>query len=184
MKTITITINISTEEQQPLTIKSSIQEQINFHLKEKELAEKQMRERVKELFKIREEILNNLNEQVGADVWFKPNREETYYLEIKLTYAFKENIAVSLGFRDGIYKNTSFNDWDIYVATPLTDEIVFGEIKYRKPILDKIEFHITPSHRRFKKEDGFGYVTMFTDLSEVHKKLEKDYITYFTNATK
>ena len=73
MKTITITINISEETQQPLTIASSIQEQINFHLKEKELAEQQIKNRVQELFKVRDTLLEQLNKEVGADVWFVKN---------------------------------------------------------------------------------------------------------------
>jgi hypothetical protein len=71
MKTITITINISEEVQKPLTIKSSIQEQINFHLKEREKANiltAQIKEKSREVLN---EMLLKLNKSLGENVWFQ-----------------------------------------------------------------------------------------------------------------
>jgi hypothetical protein len=169
MKTITITIDISEETQQPLTVKSTIQEQINFHLKEKETAEKIKKQLNTAIKDLTEETLKELNNRVGADVWF---RDRDSFNRI--------------GFRDGIYKNTCYNDWDISISYTVK-EVVFGELKYTVPILEKgIKTLLEPSERNFKawrnKEDQKKYT--ITDLDTVHKYLEKDYITYFTNQIK
>lgn len=183
MKTITFTIKISEDsDTAELSIKSSIQQQIDYHLKQKELAEQQIKTRVHELFKVRDSLLEQLNKELGADAWFVKNKGE-YYPSMEIV-PFEKSLCVSIGFRDGIYKNTPYNDWDIYVSTPLSKKIVYGNIEYCKPKLDEVKLYLIPTERKNKKEYGFVYYKEFKDLSEVHSLAEKDYITYFTNLHK
>ena len=169
MKTITITINISSEEQQPLTIKSSIQEQINFHLKEKESAIQSTITLQKAVISLRDKILSELNEKVGSEVWF-----------------LKKDYYNKLSFKDGIRRNTCYDDWNITIYYD-TKEVVFGQIKYEVPIVENgLKVVLEPTVRNneewVSKENQKKYI--ITDLDQVHKHLEKDYLIYFTNETK
>jgi hypothetical protein len=166
MKTITITININSEEQKPLTIKSSIQEQINFHLKEKEIARQNTIALQKGVIKLRDEILSELNEKVGSEVWFSKETKEGYYYN-------------ELSFKDGIRRNTSYDDWNITIDYD-TKEVVFGQIRYKVPIVENgLKIVLAPAHKNSLNWQHRKYYTI-TDLNDVHKYLEKDYLTYFT----
>ena len=121
MKTITISITIS-EEIQPSTIKSSIQEQIAFHLKEKERAIKLTEQIKKESKNILNEILLELNKKVGEDVW--------YHLQNLLQIQFKGN-SIKAEFTQ--------------------EKVEFGDIIYYKPNLESLKFilvHSNPSMYR------------------------------------
>ena len=101
MTTITITISVMDEPQKPLTIKSTIQEQIEFHLKEQKNAieiEKQLETEIKEKLK---EIADALNAKVGEDIWVmsEKNSWRTYpeiqfgkKNAVKLTYDTKKTV--------------------------------------------------------------------------------------------
>jgi len=178
MKTITITINISDNQQ--TTVKDDIQSKIVYHLEQKELCKQQLKDRLKKLFKIRETMLKQLNKEVGEKVWFV-SKEGEYYPN----FGYKGSVAVSMGFRDGIYKNTPYNDWDINIITPAKETITFGEISYTKLDLEKIKFQIAPTEKNNKlRSTQQKSEYYFTDLEQVHKFLEKDYITYFTHKNK
>lgn len=167
MKTITITINIS-EEVQPLTIKSSIQEQINFHLKEKERAKENRIILQKGIISLRDKILSELNEKVGSKVWFSKENDRGHYYN-------------QLYFKDGIRRNTPYDDWNITISYDKKD-VVFGQIEYEVPIIDnglKVVLEPTEENNRSNRKK---YI--ITDLNQVHKYLEKDYLTYFTNGIK
>jgi len=173
MKTITITINISEESQQPLTIKSSIQEQINFHLKEKEKALKSTIALQKGVIELRDKILLELNEKVGSEVWFSKATPQGYYYN-------------TLWFKNGIYKNTCYDDWNITIFYD-KKEVVFGQIKYEVPIVEnglKIVLEPTEENKKEWKNKSNHKKYIITDLDEVHKHLEKDYLTFFTNNLK
>jgi hypothetical protein len=170
MKTITITINISEEIQQPLTIKSSIQEQINFHLNEKEKARESKIILQKGVISLRDKILKELNEKVGSEVWFSKHTKEGYYYN-------------TLWFKDGIRRNTCYDDWNITISYD-TKEIIFGQIKYEVPIVEngfKVVLEPTESNNKNWKDKSSTKSYIITDLDAVHKHLEKDYLTYFTN---
>jgi len=171
MKTITITINISEEVQQPLTVKASIQEQINFHLQEKVRARNSTIELQKGVKVLRDNILKELNEKVGCDVWYSKQTKEGYYYN-------------QLGFKDGIIKNTPYDDWNIIISYS-TREVIFGEIKYTVPIVEKgLKVVLEPTEQNGKNWRGTKQSYVITDLEQVHKYLEKDYLTYFTNGVK
>lgn len=183
MKTITITISIQEEKVQ--TIKGSIMEQINIATANQTLAKKLINQRANELFKIRETIMNQLNETIGADAWFVREREEkSYYPSLRRNHkSYRDTshcgncFAVSIGFRDGVYKNTPYNDWDLYIQTPLKEKVVYGNIEYSEPILDVVEMYLVRTNHN--QNNKFDYAFKIEDLAEVHKHLEKDYITYF-----
>jgi hypothetical protein len=111
MKTITITINISEEVQQPLSIKSSIQEQIKYHLQEKE-REASITAQIKEKTKqILNDILLELNKKVGENVWYS-----------------KQNL-LEIGFKGNS------------IRAELTQKrIEFGNIVYYKTDLESLKF--------------------------------------------
>lgn len=173
MKTIIITISISEEVQEPLTIKSSIQEQIDFHLKEKEKALESKKVLQKAVISLRNEILAELNKKVGSEVWLSKQTEKGYYYN-------------QLYFKDGIRRNTPYDDWNITISYD-TKKVVFGKIEYEVPIVENgLKVVLEPTeenHKQWKsKENQRKYV--ITDLDQVHKHLEKDYLTYFTNGIK
>ena len=117
MKTITITISISEETQTPLTIKSSIQEQINFHLKEKEKANiltAQIKEKSKQVLN---EMLLELNKSIGENVWFNMQN----LLEIK----FKAS-CIRANFTQ--------------------ERVQFGNIVYYKSNLESLKFLLVHSN--------------------------------------
>ena len=173
MKTITITINISEETQQPLTIASSIQEQINFHLKERERAKESRIILQKAIINLRDKILLELNDKVGGEVWFSKQTKEGYYYN-------------TLYFKDGIRRNTCYDDWNIIISYD-TKKVVFGQMEYEVPIVEnglKIVLEATHHNHENRKEKYMQKKYIITDLEQVHKHLEKDYITYFTNGTR
>ena len=173
MKTITITINISEEVQEPLTIAPSIQEQINFHLKEKEKALESKKVLQKGVICLRDKILSELNEKVGSKVWFSKATKEGYYYN-------------TLYFKNGIYRNTCYDDWNITISYD-TKEVVFGQIKYEVPIVENgLKIVLEPTHKNQQnwKDRVNQKKYIITDLDQVHKCLEKDYITFFTNNQK
>lgn len=162
MRTIVITIELPNVEQQ--TVKSTIQEHIAFHLKEKEKAKEVHNTLVKQCENLLEQVRNELNTHVGEEVWFK-GRDK-----------------FSIGFRDGIYKNTPYNDWDIRVNYNAR-KVKYGEIEYTVPNVENgIKLTLEPSEENRKAWKNVSHQKQFniTDLSEVHKYLEKDYLTYFT----
>lgn len=169
MKTIIITINISEETQQPITIKSSIQEQINYHLKEKEKAKENIIILQKSIITLRDKILSELNEKVGSEVWFSKQTKEGYYYN-------------TLYFKDGIRRNTCYDDWNITISYD-TKQVVFGQIKYEVPIVEnglKVVLEPTEKNRQQWKSKENQKKYIITDLDQVHRYLEKDYLTYFT----
>lgn len=173
MKKITITISISEETQQPLAIASSIQEQINFHLKEKERAKESRIILQKGVISLRDKILSELNEKVGSEVWFSKQTEKGYYYN-------------QLYFKDGIRKNTCFDDWNITISYD-TKEVVFGQIRYEVPIVEnglKVVLEPTEENNKNWKDKSNQKKYIIKDLDQVHKYLEKDYLTYFTNVIK
>lgn len=113
MKTITITINISEEIQQPLTIKSSIQEQITFHLKEKENAKKLKIQINKQIKNSLIPIALELNAKVGENLWTLR----------------KEGLEIGFG-------TTSLR------VEFSSERITFGNIEYYKPNIKSIEHQI------------------------------------------
>ena len=170
MKTITITINISEEKQEPLTIKSSIQEQINFHLKEKQKAKESKIALQEAVISLRDKILLELNEKVGGEVWFSKATPQGYYYN-------------TLWFKNGIYKNTCYDDWNITISYD-NRKVIFGQIEYEVPIVENgLKVVLEPTHTNQKnwKDKSSQKKYIITDLDIVHKHLEKDYLTYFTN---
>jgi hypothetical protein len=139
------------------------------------------------MFKIREELMQQMNETVGADVWFVKNFDVNSYnptisRKHKHFQSADQCFAVKIGFSDGIYRNTPYNDWDLYIQTPLKGEVKYGEIKYNEPNLDIIEMYLVKSNHNqtFRMGDSDKISYKIEDINEVHKHLEKDYITYFT----
>lgn len=176
MKTITITIEI--KEQEKETLKGSIIERIETVKINKLNAEEGIKERVKELIKIKNSILDKFNQDLGEGVWFEDKRGRYYPNMSRGHKEFSDKnrcFAVSIGFRDGIYRNTCFNVWDLYIQTPLKEEVVLGQIKYREPKLDTIEMYLVGSDEVKK-----GRVYKIENIEDIHTILEDDYITYFS----
>lgn len=113
MKTITITINISEETQQPLTIKSSIQEQINFHLKQKKLSNRLILDLKSKAIDLLQQLKVKLNESVGEDVWV--NRQN----------------RLEIGFASNIVR-----------AEFSSEKITFGNIEYYKPSIESLKIEV------------------------------------------
>lgn len=171
MKTISFTIKV--KEEQEVKIKDTIQGKIAYHLEQKELSKKQVGVRVKELFDIRDTLMQQLNDEVGENVWFFDDNG-TYHPR------HEKGMGVTIGFRDGVYKNTPYNDWDIYITTPMSEKIEYGEISYQMPKLDEIRLYISSTEKNERSRPSITNYIEFTDLNEVHKLLENDYKTYFT----
>ncbi len=113
MKTITIIISISEEVQEPLTIKSSIQEQILFHLREKTQAEKIIRELKSQAREMLSGIKEKLNEKVGANLW--------YTMDDRLEVQFR-----------GVIIRAEYS----------SEKITFGNIEYYKPSAESLKLEI------------------------------------------
>lgn len=131
MKTITISITISEEIQQPLTIKSSIQERIAYHLIEKEKAIKLTEEIKKESKKALGEILLGLNEKVGESVWC--------HVQNLPRIKFKANTIEAV-----------FDQ----------ERVEFGNIVYYKPILDSLTFRLIHCNRSMYRPDVVEFVSI------------------------
>jgi len=177
-KTITITFEV----QDSVTLKGSIMEKISKFNENKELAISQTKQRVEALHEIKNEVLAQLNKEVGEDVWFIDRWSEgSYSKECNRrhvgykgdNYMNETAFAVKISFKDGVVRNTCYNDWDLYIQSP-NEEIKYGKLDYLKPNLDIIEMYLVGS------EQNRGKVYLIKDISEIHTYLEKDYITYFT----
>lgn len=166
---ITITIEIR-QQIQPITIQASIAEKIKHFNEASNIAKEQRLELQRNIIKLRDTMLAELNQGVGVELW-------------KLdTHSFNK-----IGFRDGIYKNTCYNDWDIEIWYE-SKVIKLGELNYIQPNVEKgIYIKLTSTHRNheYSRIKGNNQVVHnVTDLSKVHELCEKDYLTYFTHISK
>ena len=173
-KTITITF----EAQEPSqTIQGTIAEQIKTFKENEELARSQRKQRVKHLDQIKNEFMSQLNQEVGEDVFFNESGDEgKFYPSFKRNHVDrKQGIAfgVKLGFNDGMTRNTCYSCWELWFQSP-TSKVQLGELNYLQPNLDVIEVYLVDKVRRD------GKIILINDVSEIHKHLEKDYLTYFT----
>ena len=117
MKTIKIEITIS--EGTENNIVSDIKQQIEFHLEQKKIAHKQKVQLQNLITQTRETIKKELNQFLGSEAWFDDKHD------------FR-----SLGFRDGIYRNTCYNSFDIIVKYDV-ETVKYGTIEYTVPNLVK-----------------------------------------------
>ena len=177
MKIITFNIPDSNE----LTIKGSILEQIKIFKEKQVKAKEQIKARVKELNTLKAEVKAYLNGSLGEDIWFDEKRNEgSYFLN-----GYKEGSTstikaamVQLSFRDGVYKNTSYNDWELCFQSPKNPRFTLGKLEYDTIQLDKIEMFLVGSSQ------NKGKVHKINDVSEIANYLETDYLTYFTRKDK
>lgn len=182
----TLTFTLSTAN--PTTpIKNTIQQKIDEYNAEKAKQDKAVSKRVHEMFAMRETILEQLNKEVGAEVWKIDSRKQNGYSSYHTRSHKKDSsklpcFGVAIGFRDGVYKNTCFNDWDLIIQTPWSNEIKLADKYYRVPNLDVVEIYLVRTNKNmdYHAKEQISY--KITDLSEVHKYLEKDYLTYFATS--
>lgn len=106
MKTITIVINITEETQQPLTIKSSIQEQINFHLKEKEREDALTTQLKGTIKQILNEMSVALNKSIGENVWY--NMQNILEIKFKGNSIKAEFTQERVQFGNIVYYKSNF----------------------------------------------------------------------------
>lgn len=171
-------------------IQNSILDKINLFKEEKLLCEKAVSKRVKEMFEIRNSVMAQLNKELGSDAWFLDKRYiDCYSSNNKRFHDLNENtqrcFSVSIGFRNGVYKNTCYNDWDLIIQTPWKEEKKLSDLTIKVPNLDIVEMYLIKSNGNFNKKntkDKIGF--LITDLADIHKHLEADYITYFLQKEK
>lgn len=181
----TLTFTLATAN--PATpIKNLINQKIEDFKAEKAKHAKAISTRVNEMFKMQTEIMEQLNKEVGADVWFLDKRNvgryTLYYGRTHINRDRNPCFGVSIGFRDGVYKNTCYNDWDLIIQTPWSDEIKMADMSYRIPNLDVIEIYLVQTENNEKHNVSKQISHKITDLSQVHKFLENDYLTYFATS--
>ena len=167
---ITITIEIR-QQIQPITIQASIAEKIKHFNEASVIAKEQRLVLQNQIIKLRDTMLSELNQGVGVELWQRDS------------HCFNK-----IGFRNGIYKNTCYNDWDIEIWYE-SKVVKLGELSYIQPNVEKgIYIKLTPTHKNFERRYGVKGETQVvhnvTDLSKVHEICQNDYLTYFTHIKK
>jgi hypothetical protein len=167
---ITLTLNLATP-QLGTPIKNNFLEQIKYHTEQKRLARNQRAQLDQGVIKLRDEILTQLNSDLGEEVW-------------KLdSHSFNE-----IGFID-IRQNTCYNTWDIRIYYDVK-VVKYGELSYEVANVEKgIYITLIPSRanddalsKDLREKKGYKKVGYdITDLAKVHELCNANYLTYFTN---
>lgn len=170
----TITINIEEYDSKTPTVKETILEQIKAFNEHQVIAKNQIKARLKDLRVLRAESLKYLNDSLGEDAWEISSRDSATCYYPNIHHSRRASIGIKIGFRDGVYKNTCNNDWDLWFQTPKQPEQTLGKLSYEKLELETIEMYLCGS------EHNNGQVFKINNISEVAKYLQDDYLTYFT----
>ena len=171
MKTITITIQIEDSER-PQTIKGTMLEQIAIAKENKERCQKLLTKQVQALFEIREQFMNELNAQLGEDLWKIGHNEERSY----------RNMGDYIGVDIELYPfnyNTTKRNYIVTLRVPIKTHY-FGEKKWSEPLFGDVVIDLTNELGNSGVEYRPAPKIRVNSIDDIHKKCESLYLKYFT----